>query len=160
MNGEATVELAPYVLAITDLEEGSIETLKWGNQLANNYHANLKVLYPYRFNQIKDRDNLALLKKKMEIEANNRFNAMAKRVFNNGSSQYDFEVEVGFINDRVNSFTRKNDVLMVVIGRELINNNKEALNEMVRDLQVPLLIVPPATESQRAVQKKAIRIKR
>ena len=64
------------------------------------------------------------------------YSAQEKNYYQNSSSA------TGFINDRIYSNTRKNDILMVVMSKEMAETNKEALTELVDQLRTPLVIVP------------------
>lgn len=142
------VELVPTVLLMIDFSESSEEALRWAEHLANSHNANLKILYPYRLNQLKGKNDLGQLRKDIEMEAQYDFTKMVKKIFTN-RIHYDFEAEVGFINDRIYSFTCKNNVLVVVISKNMVNTNKETLNDLFNNLGTPLLIVPTTEESNR-----------
>ena len=144
---EAVTELAPSVLVLTDFSEASKEALRWAGHLATQHHANLRVLYPYRLTQLTGNDNLLQVKKNIEAEAKTSFIKMADVVFKDGQQPYDFKAEVGFINDRVYSYTKKSEVLVVVISKRMASANREALNEMLDHLRAPLLVVPSTDES-------------
>jgi hypothetical protein len=139
---EAATEFAPSVLFLTDFSEASKEALRWAGHLANHHHANLRVLYPYRLTQLNGSDNLLQAKKNIEAEAKTNFTKMADVVFKDGQPPYDFKAEVGFINDRVYSYTKKSEVLVVVISKRMASTNREALNELLDHLRTPLLVVP------------------
>lgn len=110
--------------------------------MAINHKAKLRVLYPYRLTQLNGRDDVLQSKKNIEAEAKNNFVKLAEGLFNGNQPSYDFKAEVGFINDRVHSFTRHAEVLMVVISKRMANTNREALNELLDQLHTPLMIVP------------------
>jgi nucleotide-binding universal stress UspA family protein len=144
---EAATELSPTVLVLTDFSEASTEALRWAGHLAANHQANLKVVYPYRLTHLTANDNLFQAKKNIESEAHANFSKIAKGVFKDGPRSYEFKAEVGFINDRVYSYTRKSEILVVVISKRMANTNREALNELLDHLRTPLLIVPSSEES-------------
>src|SRR5205085_1293414 len=105
------------------------------------------VVYPYRLTQLNGSDNLLQLKKNIELEATTSFTKIADGVFKDGRPSYDFKAEVGFINDRVYSYTRKSEILAVVISKRMANTNREALIELLEHLRTPLLVVPSIEES-------------
>jgi hypothetical protein len=144
---EAAIELAPSVLFLTDFSDASKEALRWAGHLAAFHHANLRVIYPYRLTQLSGSDNLVQLKHNIELEAKNNFSKMAEVVFKEGEFQYDFNAEVGFINDRVYSYTKKSDILVVVLSKKMASTNREALNELLDHLRAPLLVVPSGADS-------------
>jgi hypothetical protein len=139
---ESSVELAPSVLVLTDFSDASKEALRWAGHLATYHNANLKVLYPYRLTQMNGKDDLFQLKRNIESEAKNNFSKVAESVFVDRHQAYDFKAEVGFINDRVYSYTRKNEILVVVMSKKMAITNRDALNELLDHLRTPLLIVP------------------
>jgi len=139
---EAATELAPSVLVLTDFSEASKEALRWAGHLAGYHHANLRVLYPYRLTQLNSKDDLVQARKNIEAEAKSSFTKLANSVFTGAVPAYDFRAEVGFINDRVYSYTNKAEILVVVISKKMANTNREALNELLDHLRTPLLVVP------------------
>jgi nucleotide-binding universal stress UspA family protein len=139
---EAATELAPSVLVLTDFSEASKEALRWAGHLATHHNANLKVVYPYRLTHLKGNDNLLQVKRDIETQANTSFAKIADGVFKEGKPAYDFKAEIGFINDRVHSYTKKSEVLVVVISKRMASINREALNELLDHLRAPLLVVP------------------
>jgi nucleotide-binding universal stress UspA family protein len=139
---EKSVEFAPSVLVLTDFSEGSKEALRWAEHLATHHNANLKVLYPYRLTQMSGKEDVFQIKRDIEVEAKNDFAKIAESVFKDRIPPYDFKAEVGFLNDRVYSYTRKSEILMVVINKKMANTNREALDELLDKLRTPLLIVP------------------
>jgi nucleotide-binding universal stress UspA family protein len=139
---EAASELVPSVLVLTDFSESSKEALRWAGNLAEQHNVSLRVLYPYRLTQLNGSDNLVQLKKNIEADAKSSFAEIADVVFKEGRPLYDFKAEVGFINDRVHSYTKKSEILAVVISKRMANTNRDALNELLEHLRTPLLVVP------------------
>lgn len=139
---EVATELAPSVLVLTDFSEASKEALRWAGHLAMHHNANLRVLYPYRLTQLNGNDNLLQVKKNIEADAKTSFTKIADVIFKDGQPRYDFKAEVGFINDRVYSYTRKSEVLVVVISKRMASANRESFNELLDHLRTPLLVVP------------------
>jgi hypothetical protein len=88
------------------------------------------------------KDDLLQTKRNIEAEAQKNFVKIADGVFDGNKLPYDFKAEVGFINDRVHSYTKKSEILMVVISKRMANTNREALNELLDQLCAPLMIVP------------------
>lgn len=137
-----SVEPAPSVLVLTDFSKASNEALRWARWLAANHKANLKVLYPYRLTRLTTSENAFQIRKTIELDAKNTFSKVAETVFNDDTPNYDFRAEVGFLNERVYSHTRKEEVLLVVVSAAMAIANKEGLNELVENISSPLLIVP------------------
>jgi nucleotide-binding universal stress UspA family protein len=143
---EAATELAPSVLVLTDFADASKEALRWAGHLASHHQAKLRVLYPYRLTHLGNKDDLFQTKRNIETEAKTTFTKLAEGVFGEGLPAYDFRAEVGFINDRVHSYTRKAEVLVVVISKRMASINREALHELLDHLSAPLLIVPSSED--------------
>lgn len=133
---------APTVLLLTDFSEASNDALIWADRIAKDRAAKLKVIYPYRLTQLTGKDDLFLLKKGMEAEAESNFAKLTELILKQPAARYEFKAEVGFINDRVYSHTRRNEILLVVISKRMASNNKEAFNEMMDHLRTPILVVP------------------
>jgi hypothetical protein len=144
---ERTAELTSSVLVLTDFSDASKGALRWAGHLATNHHANLKVLYPYRLTKLDGKGDLFRLKRSIETDAESDFKKVAESVFNNDQQAYEFSAEVGFLNDRVHSYTKNTEILVVVISKRMASTNKEALNELLDNLRTPLLIVPPIGEN-------------
>ena len=149
------VEEAPSVVVLIDLSEASKEALRWAAHLATDHKANLLVLYPYRLTQLGTHEDLFQLRKNIEAEARSNFYKLAEGVLEKAGPPYDFRPEVGFINDRVNAYRQEKEVLSIVIGNKMAINNREALNELLEQLDAPLLIVPPIRHYCLSWKKKA-----
>lgn len=132
----------PCILCVIDFSETSKDALKTAFTLAGSTKSTLTVLYPYRLNQPMNAPSLADWKKSIELDATNSFKRMTNNLLNESDITWDFKPEVGFVDDRIEAFTEKNNVRVVVMGAELARNSDGALIDMLDRLKYPLLIVP------------------
>lgn len=132
----------PSILCIMDFTESSLEALKWAAGMAKKFDAHLTILHPYRLNQLQKKEDMIWVKKKIDQDAAKDFDKIAADLLKNGKISYEFRSEVGFINDRVQEHARKNNTLFLVIGKDFATENKEALNDLIEQTEVPLVIIP------------------
>ena len=130
-----------------DFSEASRDALKAAVGVAGSTGSRLSVLYPYRLNQPRTVPDVATWKKSIDADANSSFNRMTINLFKDSNVLWEFKSEVGFINDRVEAFTQKHNVGLVVMSSELSKNSNEKLEGMIDKLTCPLLIVPKNIES-------------
>ncbi len=81
-------------------------------------------------------------KKKMDQEALQNFEKLADKLLKNKVVPYNFQSEVGFILDRVQQYIQNNNILFVAMGKKLMVSNKETVDELLEQIEVPLVIVP------------------
>ncbi len=132
----------PSILCIIDFSESSTQALIWAAGMAAHLSAHLIIVHPHRLNQLVKNEDRVLAKKKMDIEATKNFEQVAKNLFKNSSVSYDFQSEIGFIQDRVQEYIRKNNILLVAMGKKLMTANKETVDELMEQIDVPLVIIP------------------
>ncbi len=130
------------ILCIIDFSESSTKALVWATGIAADLNAHLIIVHPHRLNQLVKNEDHVLAKKKMDIEATKNFEEIATKLFKNSSVSYDFQSEVGFIQDRVKEYIRKNNILLVAMGKKLMTANKETVDELMEQIDVPLVIIP------------------
>lgn len=130
------------ILCIIDFSESSTKALVWATGIAADLSAHLIIVHPHRLNQLVKNEDRVLAKKKMDIEATKNFEEIATKLFKNSSVSYDFQSEVGFIQDRVKEYIRKNNILLVAMGKKLMTANKETVDELMEQIDVPLVIIP------------------
>lgn len=128
------------ILYATDFSDSSQEALEWAVRLAKRLNCHLTVLYTYRL--IKQYGEVLFIKKKMEEEGLRKFKALEKEFLEGAGISYDFKIEVGFVDDRIEEHTRKNKISFLVMGKNMSIRNKESFDELVENLQAPLVIVP------------------
>ena len=118
-----------------------MHALKWAAGMATKLNSHLTIVHPYRLNQSKKKEDMVLVKKNIDVDAANNFEKIAHDLFKNGGLSYDFHVEVGFIQDRVQEHSRKNKILFMVLGKKLASNT-ETLSDLMEQIDVPLVICP------------------
>jgi K+-sensing histidine kinase KdpD len=128
------------ILCTIDFTESSKETLKWSVQLCKKLKCHLTVLYTYRL--FKQNGEAIPLKKQMENQAIKNFASLEKELLTGKGITYDFKMEVGFIDDRIEEHARNNKLSFLVMDKGMSLRNKEAFDDLVKQLQIPLVIVP------------------
>jgi Universal stress protein family len=128
------------ILCTIDFTESSLETLKWSVRLCKKLKCRLTVLYTYRL--FKQNGEAIPLKKQIEEEAIKNFALLEKEVLVGEGVSYDFKIEVGFIDDRIEEHAKKNKLSFLVMNKEMSLRNKEAFDDLLKQLQIPLVIVP------------------
>jgi hypothetical protein len=101
----------------------------------------LTILYTYRLIKAQNGE-VILLKKKMEDEASYEFSNLEKEVLQGQGISYDFRTEVGFVSDRIEDHIRKNTISFLVMNKGMSSGSKEIFDDLVKDMNVPLVIVP------------------
>lgn len=130
----------PTLLFVTDFSDSSVHAMHWAMPEAQKHNLHLAVLYPYRLDKVHRKENSIQSKKELEREATEKFELLAENLLKHSHVTYDFKAEVGFLRDRVSEYSRKHNVVLLVIGQRMIN--EESFAEMLDDLQVPLVIIP------------------
>jgi stalled ribosome rescue protein Dom34 len=130
------------VLCIIDFSESSRHALKWAAGMARMLSAHITVVHPYRLNQVVKKEDMISAKKNTDRDAVKNFENIAADLFKNENISYNFQSEVGFIQDRVEEYISKSDILFVAISKHQISDNKETIHEMLGRIEVPLVIVP------------------
>lgn len=127
------------IICTTDFSESSREALRWSIEMATKLGRHLTVLHTYRL--IKQ-NNEAPQKKKIEEDAMKSFAQLEKELLKDAVVGYDFKTEVGFIDDRIAEHLKTNQVSFLVMGKSMSLRNKESFDDLVRELQIPLVITP------------------
>lgn len=83
-----------------------------------------------------------VMKRKKEEDAITNFTSLEKRMLEGKAVSYDFKTEVGFITDRIEDYSRKNSIHFLVLGNHLVETNKETFDELVKNIEIPLVIIP------------------
>ncbi|HEY5823099.1 MAG TPA: universal stress protein [Cyclobacteriaceae bacterium] len=143
MNGKAWPEEQPpsIILCLIDFSESSTRALQWAVQMADIQHAHVTVLHVFRLLKSKNGEAL-LMKKAKEAEANSHFVELERSLLLNKKISYDFKTEVGFINDRIDDYTSKNAIQFLVIDKSLTECNRESFDELLKNVQIPMVIIP------------------
>jgi len=135
-----TTYMSKTILCTIDFSASSRHTLQCAVSLAKDLQAHLTVLYTYRLIRVKN-EEVVEGKKKIEAAAALNFAAIEEVLRGEGIS-YDFKTEVGFVVDRIEAFAKESSLGFVVIDKNMNVNNKEAFDELIEHLQVPVVIVP------------------
>jgi hypothetical protein len=133
---------AKSILCLIDFSEDSIQALRWTAELAVKLHAHMTIVHPYRLVHADKTDDLVQAKKELDTKASQNFEKIAVEVFKGADVTYDFRPEVGFIYDRVRDHLRRSKILFVAIEKKFALNKKEALDQLIEQVEVPLLIIP------------------
>ncbi|MBI1766986.1 MAG: universal stress protein [Bacteroidetes bacterium] len=129
------------ILCAIDFSASSKEALRWSINLAQKLNHHLTVLYTYRLLQPYNGE-VVEMKRKIEDEALKKFSTLEKELLIDQGVSYDFKAEVGFVADRAKDHFKKNGVDLLVVGKKMNAINKQSFDELIVDLQMPLVIVP------------------
>ena len=130
------------ILCVIDFSESSKKSLEWAAENARAYQSHLTVLYPYRLNHARNGENISALRRKIEDEANQNFKILEKDLLLNKHISYDFKTEVGFVSDRVEEHSKHHPINFLVIDKNIRKSNKESFDDLMENMQVPLVIIP------------------
>ncbi|HEU5290467.1 MAG TPA: universal stress protein [Cyclobacteriaceae bacterium] len=137
----ARLKMTSAIICTTDFSESSKEALRWSIDMARKMGSHLTILHTYRL--IKQNGEGAIpQKKKIEEDAMKNLTQLEKELLSNSGVEYDFKIEVGFVDDRIAEHVKSNQISFLVIDKGMGLRNKESFDDLVRDLQIPLVIVP------------------
>ena len=128
------------ILCPVDFSGNSKKILHWAIVMAQQLRAHVTVLYAYRLTAVTNVEALQL-KRKMEEDAQQRFVQLERELFSHVAVSYDFKTEIGFVNDRIEDHTRKNNLSMLVIDKH-ISHNKENFDNLLSRIHVPVILIP------------------
>src|SRR5688572_903790 len=128
------------IICTTDFSSSSKEALKLAISFAKKLGNRLIILYTYRL--FKQNGEGIALKRKMETEATINFAELEKELLKESGVEYDFQTEVGFVDDRIEERLKKNKISLLVMGKGMSLQNKETFDNLISQLQIPLVIVP------------------
>ncbi len=138
--------MAKSILCAVDLTDDSRGVVEVAADMAANLKEHLTILFSYRLNQLIGDGDVFLSKKEVEDEAARKFKSFEEKLLMNGQISYEFRAEVGFLSDRLESYIRKNEVDLLVIGQQLAQNNEEVkkagIENFLDKLKIPVLVVP------------------
>jgi hypothetical protein len=134
------------ILCVVDLSESSIKVLEVAARMAYANKTHLTILFPYRLISNGYKDDVSKLKGKLEQEARDKFLVIQKQVELLNHLFFEFQPEIGFAFDRINSYTKLNKVDMIVISQSQANSINElnvmALQNLIANSKAPFTIVP------------------
>ena len=131
----------PTVLCVIDFSTSAEKVLQSAAQLAIKNKARITILHPYRLNQVVKKEDLGKVKRDIDEEAALNFKKMS-HILTQGDIAYDFRSEVGFLTDRIQEHMRTSNIRMLVMDKGLADANREALNELTHQLEIPVILVP------------------
>ena len=109
--------------------------------MAKKMGSHLTILHTYRL--IKQNDEAVIpQKKKIEEEASKNLTILERELLSGSGVDYDFKVEVGFVDDRIKEHIKLNKISFLVMGKGMSLRNKESFDDLIKDLQIPLVIIP------------------
>lgn len=134
------------ILCVIDLTQASVQVLEVAARMAYAYKSHLTILFPYRLIDNGYRGEISKLKSKLEQEAKENFSLLKDQVSLLDQLSFEFQPEIGFPADRINSFVRRNKIDSVVISQRQANLMNEvnhmALQTLITNSKLPFTIVP------------------
>lgn len=128
------------ILCALDFTDDSKKILGWAVELAQKLGRPLTVLHTYR---LRNGNGGALeMKRKIEAEALSHFSILENDILKGTPISYDFKSEVGFVSDRVKDHTQKDEVELLVIGKNGYASDSDSLQDLIKSTSAPLVIVP------------------
>lgn len=134
--------MSASILCVIDFSASSRKALQWAVANARTHKSHLTVLYPYRLTRAQYGESAIAMRKKIEDEAQKNFGILEHDLLLDKKVSYDFKTEVGFIADRVEEYTKNHSVNFLVIDKNIRATNKESFDDLVENMQVPLVIIP------------------
>jgi nucleotide-binding universal stress UspA family protein len=129
------------ILCTTDFSEASKRALVWAIDFSKKEGSDLTILYTYRLTKNVS-EELVSWKKKIEEEAKNKFFAFEREFLKEIGIKYEFKIEVGFVTDRIEDHVKKNPLRFIVIDRSMCARNKETFDDLLENINVPVVIIP------------------
>ena len=130
----------PSLLYVTDFSESSLHALPWAISESLKHGLHFSVLYPYRLDQLKRKDNVVQSKKELKAGAQDAFERLVAGPLRASEVSFDFRMEVGFLRDRIPENIRQHHVVMLVMGSSMAD--AESFSELITEVEVPVVIVP------------------
>jgi nucleotide-binding universal stress UspA family protein len=129
------------ILCTIDFSESSGQAIEWALSLAQHMRAHLSIRYAYRLVQSRGGD-VAHLKRNIEDQARHKFQQIEQDHLLGKGVAYDFEIEVGFISDRISAYAKKNNLNMIIMDKHVNTHSGETFEELMNSLSVPMLLIP------------------
>jgi hypothetical protein len=140
------------LLCVVDLTESAAKVLDVAATIANACNAHMVVLFPYRLMDYGVHGDLTSLRRKIETEAREKFNALKTTVPTLESTSCEFRPEIGFVFDRIISSVRNNEIEMIILGQQQIRaiNDRQGLTleNLMSTSMRPFVIVPEAKTAE------------
>jgi K+-sensing histidine kinase KdpD len=139
--GISGIKNSMAILCTIDFSESSSDVLRYAVTLSKQFKSHITVLYTYRLLN-SNGEEVVDMRKKTEALAKENFSILEKKILEGSGVSYNFQVEVGFVSNRVREYAKKNNVTFLVMGKKMNGSSKESFDELAENLQVPLVIVP------------------
>jgi nucleotide-binding universal stress UspA family protein len=140
------------ILCVVDLSESSVKVVEVAARMAYANKTQLTILFPYRLISYAYKEDVSKLKGELEQEAREKFSVIEKQVEILRRIYFEFQPEIGFAVDRVNSYARQNKVDMIVISQSQANSinevNGTALQNLIANSKAPFMIVPAEVNTE------------
>jgi len=137
---EYGIETESSLLCLTDFSKSSDRALRWSIQMAEQMKAHITILHTFRL--LQSHVNALKLKQECEQRAQHDFQALEKNMLQGHAVTYEFKSEVGFIIDRIEDYATKHTIDLLVISKELGDENKEIFEDLVHRTKMPFAIIP------------------
>ena len=129
------------ILCTIDFSESSGQAVEWGLKMAQHMRAHLSIRYTYRLIQSRGVD-VVHLKWSIEEEARQKFVKIERDHLIGKGTSYDFEIEVGFVSDRIQAYAKKNNLNMIIMDKHVNTRSGETFEELMNDSKAPMLLIP------------------
>jgi|SRR5688572_25762263 nucleotide-binding universal stress UspA family protein len=129
------------IICTTDFSDSSRDALRWSIDMAKKMGSHLTILHTYRLIKQNDEDVIPQ-KKRIEEEAVKNLTQLEKEFLTNAGVEYDFKIEVGFVDDRIAEHVKRSHISFLVMDKGMGLRNKEMFDDLIRQLQIPLVIIP------------------
>ena len=140
------------ILCVIDLTQSAVQVLEVAARMAYAYKSPLTILFPFRLIDHGYKGEIAKLKGKLEQEAREKFLNLKEQVPHLEHVEYEFQPEIGFPADRINSFVRRNKVDSVVISQRQANLMNElnpmTFQSLITNSKLPFTIVPEEIDAE------------
>lgn len=132
------------ILCTIDFSDASKDALRWAVTISRQLKTHLTVLYVYRLvnGEAVKNGEAVQLKRRLEEEARTKFVTLEKEILDGQGVVYDFITEVGFVSDRIATHAKSKSVKFLVMDKNMGAGTRESYDELVRQIDVPLVIVP------------------
>lgn len=134
------------ILCVVDLSESSVKVVEVAARMVYANKTHLTILFPFRLISYAYKEDVSKLKRELEQEAREKFAAIQKQVEILSRISFEFQPEIGFAVDRINTYVRQNKVDMIVISQSQANSINEingmGLQNLISNSRAPFTIVP------------------
>jgi nucleotide-binding universal stress UspA family protein len=137
---EDGLKMESSILCITDFSQSSNRALRWAIDIAEKNEGHITLLHAFRL--LQSNGKALQMKQKQEELALAAFSNLELSHLKGHTISYDFKTEVGFVIDRIEDHTRNNPIDLVVLSKNISEENKEIFDELIERTKIPLAIIP------------------